>query len=213
MKKSILLFCLATFLFTLSASAQYKKFTFGLKAAPQISWIKPTTDKYEGDGAIIGFGWGFVSEVNLTENHSLATGFNVLFNGGKYQFPGSPTGVISTGTTSRKLLLKSLEVPVSLKMRTDPVKNITYFGQIGFGQNFLLSAKSIDEYGGLTITNKEAKAAFLRESLIIGGGAEYDLDSGTTLAVNISFDNGFTNVLKNGKGRANFMEVGFTILF
>jgi hypothetical protein len=222
MKRCILLFSLVLVLFSLSATAQYKTFSFGLKAGPELSWIRPTTDKYDGNGAILGFGWGFVTEVNFIENYSFVTGFNILFDGGKYSYPGWPDGTNGTSTTNRKLLLKSLEIPVTLKMRISPINNITYFGQIGFGQNFLLSAKSIDDYDGTSKTNKEAKAAFFRESLIIGGGAEYKLDSGTTLGVNLTFDNSFTNSLSGrnssdntliAKGHANFMELGFTVLF
>ena len=223
MKKVILLFCLAVFLLSMSASAQYKKYSFGLKAGPHLSWINPSTDKYKSNGAIIGVGWGFVSEINFTRNNSFVTGFNILFNGGNYIYPGSPDPNGSTAyTTHRKLLLKSLQIPVTIKMRTDPVNDITYFGQIGFGQNFLLSAKSIDDYQGISTTNKQAKAAFFRESLLIGGGAEFKLGAGVIFGISLLYDNGFTNALSgknptdrslNAKGHANSMELGFSILF
>jgi hypothetical protein len=35
----------------LTSNAQFKKYTFGLKAAPQIAWMKANTDDYQGNGA------------------------------------------------------------------------------------------------------------------------------------------------------------------
>jgi hypothetical protein len=207
-----------------TANAQYKKFNFGLKAAPQVGWIRTNADTYTSDGARLGFGWGFVTEVNFTENHSFATGFNVLFNGGKLKYPDIYQ--TNTGTMSRTYKLKAIEIPLTLKMRTNPIGDFQYFGQIGFGTGFLLNAKGADEFTyGTTVETDEgnlSNVAFLRESLIIGLGAEYTLDAGTTLGLGLQYNNGFTDILtgKNAvdpsikeKGFTDFIELNAFILF
>lgn len=207
-----------------SAHAQYKKFNFGLKAAPQVGWIRTNAETYSSEGARLGFGWGFVTEVHFTENHSFGTGFNVLFNGGSLKYPhaiGQDTGIMS-----RTYKLKSIEIPLTLKMRTNPIGDFQYFGQIGFGTSFLLNAKGVDEFAfNSSVETDEgnlSNVAFLRESLIIGLGAEYTLDAGTTLGLGLQFNNGFTDILtgKNAvdssikeKGYTNFIELNAFVLF
>jgi len=207
-----------------SANAQYKKFNFGLKAAPQVGWMKTNADTYTSNGARLGFGWGFVTEVNFTENHSFGTGFNVLFNGGKLRYPyaiGQDTGIMD-----RTYKLKSIEIPLTLKMRTNPIGDFQYFGQIGFGTSFLLNAKGEDEFAFNSSVEKDNgnlnNVAFLRESLIIGLGAEYKLEAGTTLGLGLQFNNGFTDILTGKsavdssikeKAFTNFIELNAFVLF
>ncbi len=222
----IRLFFLSLILFVgISANAQFKKYVFGLKAAPQISWMKPSADKYEGNGAKLGFSWGFVSEFNFTENHCFATGFNVVFNGGKLKFPFASDTII--GTMKRNYGIKSIEIPITLKMRTNTIGNMKFYGQIGFGTSFRFAAKNTDEFvHGSTTVKTEKKnydnTSFIRESLIIGLGAEYNTKAGTILSTGLAFNNGFSDILtgKNTvipstkeKSTLNFIELNVAVLF
>jgi len=208
-----------------TANAQYKPFNFGFKVAPHVGWMKPDADNYTSDGAKIGFGWGFISEFNFSENHSIATGFNMIFDGGKLKFPGKSGA--DTGTFVRNFSLKYIELPLTLKMRTNDINGLKYFGQIGFGTAFSTGTKVKDTFthGNTTVTTdkyKYEKTAFLRESLIVGAGAEYTLDAGTVLGGGITFNNGFTDVLtgvnskdnsQKEKATPNFIEVNVFVLF
>lgn len=226
--KARLSIILVTFLVILSSSsfAQFKKYTFGLKAAPHIGWMKPNLDKYEGNGAKLGFGWGFISELGFSENHCLTTGFNVIFSGGNLKFPTSVDSIPAQGTMSRAYSLKSIEIPLTLKMRTNTIGSMRYYGQIGLGTSFRIGAKKSDEftYNSTTISSEKAtydKVSFLRESLIIGLGGEYTLSAGTTLSVGLALNNGFTDMLtdknnltaKKEKATANFVELNLAVLF
>ncbi|MFA5972289.1 MAG: porin family protein [Lentimicrobiaceae bacterium] len=200
---------------TYAANAQFQSFYFGLKAGPQISWMKPNVDNITGNGAKIGFAWGFIAEKNFTENYSITSGFNMLFNGGKLTIKDVAS------TTNREYFLKYIEIPVSLKMRTNPINGIRYFGRIGFGTAFKIGSKVIDEVtpiGGPTTTSVKMnydKISFARESLIVGVGGEYELNEGPRIGVELNFNNGFTNILteKNQKAMPNFFELAFSILF
>ncbi|MBK7173379.1 MAG: PorT family protein [Bacteroidales bacterium] len=223
MKTKFFLISLVLFA-SISANAQFKKYSFGLKAAPQVSWMKPNTDSYEGNGAKMAFSWGFVSEIGFSENHCLATGFNVVFNGGNLKFP-SILGE-NNGTMSRSYYVKSIELPLTLKMRTNSIGNMKYYGQIGFGTSFRFGAKKTDEftYNNSTITEEKENydnISFLRESLIIGLGGEYTLDAGTTFSVGLALNNGFTDMLsgknpinsEKEKATLNFVELSVAVLF
>lgn len=224
MKTKLFLLTLLT-AFALTASAQYKPYYFGFKVAPDISWMRSSVDNYQGDGSKLGFSWGFVSEFNFSENHSMVTGFNVLFNGGKLSFPAKVNS--DTGTMSRDYALKFIEVPVMLKMRTNDINGVRFFGEIGLGTAFRIGSKATDTFthGSTTTTTKKYtfdKIAFVRESLLLGLGAEYELTAGTILGGGLLFNNGFTDILtsKNtinstikDKGTPNFLEANVYVLF
>ena len=204
---------------TIALNAQNAPFYFGLKAAPQISWMKPDVDNWTGNGAKTGFSWGFIAEKNFTENYSLASGFNMLFNGGKLKFPDTYNG--EPGTMSRNYFLKYIEVPITLKMRTNSINGIKYFGRIGLGSAFKIGVKKEDEFTSSTGTTTKSpkitydKASFLRESLIVGMGGEYELSGGPRLGLELTFNNGFTNILTESgqKATPNSFELAFSILF
>jgi hypothetical protein len=213
---------------TYAANAQFPPYYFGLKAAPQISWMRPNIDNYSSEGAKIGFAWGFIAEFNFTENHCIATGFNMQFNGGKLKFPAMETGTTDTvyGEMSRNYSLKYIEVPLTLKMRTNQINNMRYFGRIGLGTAFKIGSKSTDVFtAGLTSPSEKSNyedIAFARESLIVGMGAEYQPKGGPTMGVELTFNNGFTNILTgknsadptvNEKATLNFFELAFSVLF
>ncbi len=225
MRTKITLVLLLT-LVTYAANAQFPPYYFGLKAAPQISWIRPNADNYEGAGAKIGFAWGFIAEFNFTEAHSIATGFNMQFNGGKLKFPAVQGG--DTGTMIREYSLKYIEIPLTLKMRTNDINGMRYFGRIGLGTAFNIGAKKTDEFtpkGGSTITSDKSNyndVALLRESLIVGLGAEYEIKEGPKLGAELTFNNGFTNIFNgkntfdtglNEKATVNFFELAISVIF
>ncbi len=58
MKHKILLLTIFL-LFGFQTFAQLKPFRFGVKAAPNISWISPDTKDYETDGPVIGVFMGY----------------------------------------------------------------------------------------------------------------------------------------------------------
>lgn len=218
----VLLLSIATY----AANAQFPPYYFGLKAAPQISWMRPNVDNYSSEGAKVGFAWGFIAEFNFTENHCISTGFNMQFNGGKLKFPASLND--ETGTMIRDYSLKYIEVPLTLKMRTNSIKNMRYFGRIGLGTAFKIGAKKTDEFtpdNGAKVTGSKTNysdIAFARESLIVGMGTEYRPEGGPALGVELTFNNGFTNILtgKNTvdtsvseKATQNFFELAFSVLF
>lgn len=204
MNKNVIYLLLSFLLCATTAVGQYRKYQVGIMLSPQVSWIRPVSDQLKGKGLATGFNWGIAGEYNFIKNLSLVSGINVLYNGGKYQYSNT------TGTYQRNLSLKSVAIPISFKLRTSPVNNLNYFVQAGLGQTFLVSAKSTDDHNGTSTTDRNAKAIFLRESLIIGGGVEYKPNAGLTLGLGILFDNGLSNVLKgNTMTGSSLKETGY----
>ena len=74
MKHKIII--LITFLLiTFQGITQVKPFRFGVKLAPNLSWMSTDTEGYESDGMQMGFSWGFLADITLTENYFVKTGY------------------------------------------------------------------------------------------------------------------------------------------
>ena len=206
------------------AKAQFKSYAFGFKVAPGIGWVHANTKGYSG-GSSINFSWGFVSEFNFTEIHCIATGVNFQFINGKITYPDVRND--ETGIVDRKLRVKYLQIPFTLKMRTEERNNMRFFGQFGLGTGFRLNAKGIDDFSSLTgsnvsVTNNiDGDVSFLRESVIVGLGMEYRISSGNMISAGLTFDNGFTNILswknkvgsEKPKGTSSLIEMSVGIMF
>ena len=193
--------------------------------------MKPDTKGYSNDGLKLGFNWGFTADFFLMENYSIATGFDVVFLNGRMEMPHRvdiDSVKINEGILVRTYHLKYIQLPLTLKMRTNELGKVRIFGQIGLGTNFLIGAKADDEftYGSSSETENKLDIyddmKFMRESLIIGGGIEYSLGGSTSIMASILFNNGFTDILKGSntvdqslknKAQANYITVEVGIVF
>ena len=203
MRKNLLLVILVVMLVPFASIAQQKPFKLGLQIAPGLGWMRPdATTGYESEGAMFGFTWGFISDFALTDNYFVSTGFNLLSNSGQIEFKDVKTiqDVAQLGTTLRKYKLKYIEVPVTIKMKTNQFGAMKYYGQIGFGPAFNISAKAEDEFTYATGNLNEDvsisdEIGLLQASLIFGIGTEYYIDKSTAISGSLMFRNGFTNLL------------------
>jgi hypothetical protein len=231
MIKKLLLFAILVII-AFHGQAQYKPVLFGLRAGPNLGWVKPDTDGYESEGVVMGFTWGFIGEFFIMENYAIVTGFNVNFNGGKLSYPyqmeiGDDT-VMTAGTLERKYQLKYIQIPFCLKMQTDLSEEFRLFGKIGLGTAFNLSGKASDDFtyeGGSESTSKKSiddEIALMRESLIVGGGVEYIIKGSTAVILELTYDNAFNNMLTgenpaltgtDPKAFHNYVELGVGIVF
>ncbi len=204
--KRFIFVLLLSFFITQLVSAQHKPFKFGFEVSPNVGWFRSDLTDYENDGSKLGFSWGFVSEFFLMENYAIATGFDVVYLNGRLAYPHQVAlndSMNDPGVLHRKYRTKYIEVPLVLKMKTNEFGNFRFYGKIGLGTSFLLTAKGTDKFIGETEKISEDEKDIkdevkgIRESLILGAGVEYNLGGSTSLTFGITFDNGFTDVLKD----------------
>jgi hypothetical protein len=214
-----------------SIHAQYKPVLFGLRVGGNLGWMKADADGYSSEGVVPGFSWGFMGEFFLMENYAILTGFNMNFNGGKLQYPSyldvDNNNILDSGMLDRQYKLKYIQIPLCLKMQTNISDKMRIFGKIGIGTAFLLDTKANDEFvydGGEVSDDKKDindELTLMRESLIVGGGVEFILKGSTALVVDLTYDNGFNNILLEGNPPStvtprafhNYVELGVGILF
>ncbi len=212
---AVIMITAGTFFSNQSQAQEEGGFRLGLKAGMNFGWLKPNTDGLDGGGASAGFSWGAIGETFFAPNYAISTGINMHFMKGKFDIDAGPLGKFDT-----KYYLKYLEIPLMAKMKTNNIiDGFSFYGNIGLAPGFRLDAKGSFNDGDKVNMNDETN--LLRVSMIVGLGAEYDIDSNTTLFAGINFNNGLTNVFKKDKNEhvdnlraiSNLLEVSVGIFF
>lgn len=212
---------------------------FGIKLAPNMAWIKSDTKGLENDGSKIGFTFGLVTEfpIGAAGNYRFGTGLFLNNIGAKYSttrsYQAEVNGPVLTKDLSTDVKLGYIELPLTFKLMTNEIGYMRYYGQIGFGTAFNIRAKAdFDspkfDASGAYVTGfekmededfKDSVQPF-KASLIVGAGMEYNFSGSTTLQAGVSYNNGFTNLLKDvkvGDKKAkilqNYLELNLAVFF
>lgn len=152
-KTTVLLMFIALSLVTFAQ----KDFQLGLQLAPNFSWIQPDAANVESDGLKFGFNYGIVGDFNIAENYSFSTGVTLTSTGGKVEMPdvqeitsASGTTEFGYGRTTADIRLKNIEIPLTLKLKTNEIGYMKYFGQFGMGLNFNYDASADETFNYTT---------------------------------------------------------------
>lgn len=213
---TLLLLLLTGQLFAQEAGSPYYGFRLGLTAHPTLGWVKPDVGK--NDGIALGFSYGLMGDFNFAENYSFATGLTITTINGKSTEinPGAfhPAGDPTLLDYELRYRLQYVEVPLTIKLKTNKIGDLRWYGQFGLSNDFNIGAKQNASQAGTKIAdgkNISDYTRFYRAGLIVGAGGEYDLDDRTSLAIGLTFNNGFTNIIKDGDRKAKNHFVGINI--
>ena len=210
--------------------SQVKPFRFGVRVAPNLAWMSPDSENYDNEGAPLGFSWGFMADITLTENYFIKTGFSIDYLNAKLSYPhkilvDEVASIYQEGHLERKYNLRYIELPLTLKMRTNQFGSSAFYGEIGFGSSFNLKARGKDEFfpdDGSASRKSEGDIKddinLFKGSMIVGAGMEYFIDESTSIIFALTFNNGLTNILNGNndldesvKERANMYYFQFNV--
>lgn len=185
------------------------KFHFGFKFAPTFAWIKPDSKGLERDGSKLGFSYGIVTEFRIQDNYAFATGLQVTYRGGRLNYRYADDA--ANPEFSYKLNLQYVEIPITLKMKTNEFGKMRYFGQFGLEPGFNIRSKvdyelesrGTSQVGWVLDTEyDEDFSEYVNSfnlSMIIAAGLEYKLSGSTVLFGSFEFNNGFVDIFKKVK--------------
>jgi Outer membrane protein beta-barrel domain len=189
-----------------SSASSVSKLRFGFKVAPSLAWLKPDVKNFDSNGSKIGFIYGIIMDYNFAKNYAFGTGLEVSYRGGKlkYNYPFSSGNTVHTYSGEDTYNIKYIELPLTIKMKTNEIGYMTYYGQFGFQPGFKISAKEDftqtkttpsgpDEVTGDSDAN--ADVASVNISILFGVGLEYRISGNTSILVGLQFTNGFTDIL------------------
>jgi hypothetical protein len=217
------------------------KVRLGLKAQPCYAWLKvkdPAAPILDGDGSKLGFSFGLMADFALTKNYFFSTGIDVSYRGGNLKSQADSTlqngnsGDYLRTITSSNASLQYIEIPLTLKMKTNQIGNFIYFGQFGLAPGFNISSKADVHVARQALNNQGQQIALpngysstsdvegqdikddinnFNLSMVLALGLEYSLGGTTSVVGAITFNNGFTDVLDAGDKKAVSNTLGLTI--
>ena len=216
-------------------NTESRKVKFGLYCQGSLCWLTPEEQKLYSRGDFgLGFGWGLDTEINLKNNTSLRTGLNLsTFTAGinyydsdlslKHEtfylldatenFVSWDDGLLNDSNKyiyqlyNRKYTVNYVNIPFVLKLKTNEIGYLTYFGE--FGATIGLKTKSTVEDDSKLFTwdstastlsalepstrsidniNIDKGTQTVRLGLTIGAGAEYSLSGNTALFFQLNWN-------------------------
>ncbi len=206
-------------------------FHFGVKASPSLAWLRSDTKGYASDGSKFGFSYGLITDFNFASKYAFSTGIDITYRGGKFKTVQELKDIVNKDSiisTSASYVLQYLEIPITLKLKTNEIGSVTYYVQVGVAPGINIRARKSYEsttqttVSGIprTINAEESKLDAQSEinslnlSMIIGAGVEYTLSGQTVLVGGIQFNNGFLDVFDGDpKVNSNYLALTLGILF
>lgn len=212
---SIILLLTSVVAFGQEVAEDNRTFRIGLKASPNLSWLKE--DKIETEQGKMGLGlnYGLETDILISNNLWVSTGMNINTFGGGYNANLSDTTsriylFTETDTmqmVSRRYTFSTVTLPLTVKMKTKEVGYITYWGQFGLNVSYAYKARAtknrvlINNLEG-ELDDREEEMDIIDDSnpirldLNIGLGGEYSLVGNTSLLFGLNWENGILRSLK-----------------
>lgn len=180
---------------------------FGIMASPQFAFSRSNDQMVSQDGIKLGLQYGLMIDfaLDLNQRYAVHTGFYHSLTGARII-----QSVDSAGTTvltkSQHFKYQYINIPLTMRLRTNEIGYITYWGQFGVTPGILVSSRidqtaDPDPNGQFTRENEKLDGAVpINLSLTLGGGIEYSLGGATSLIAGLQYNNGFTNVYDDKDG-------------
>ena len=218
-------------------SQDERNFHFGLQFSPNIGWIKADSKNFEAGKKKIGFSYGLIGDFKLGNSASLNIGFAITSINHQMVIDSLRTKAPLNSTNYEveyNYKVKYMQLPFTLKLRTNEIGYTTYYGEFGFAPSIVYRVRAdvnpdifndpeqsndrdVNDEGDDFASSyyNEDNIASLRASLIVGAGIEYKLAGNTSIIAGVRFDNGLINVLKaeDTKGFNNYLSLNLGVMF
>jgi hypothetical protein len=211
MKKTLVI----TALLCLSSAIYAQKARIGLTFSPTFGFLRTLDPNLEKSGARAGFSYGLLFDYRIDNNerYAFSSGFFHSLTGGNYIAHFPDTSGTDTLTVTHNLKPQYLNIPLTLRLRTNEIGYITYYGQ--FGLNLGVMVSPLENRTSVPAKPTDGNNVKLEHNVIpsialhIGGGIEYSLSGATALLVGIFYDNGFTGVVNDPDfGKISLRNIG-----
>ncbi|MBP5573841.1 MAG: outer membrane beta-barrel protein [Bacteroidales bacterium] len=215
MKKSFLL-AIVMLVLSVSASAQYNGFAFGVKLGPAFDWAGSKTNTIHNEGTRMGFRMGLMGEYYFAENYAITTGLNVnyLRNHFSYDdmraFPVDTLSVYMLGDVDRYYKGTTFEIPIALKMVTEEFGPFSFFAQVGASVGYSRKDLAKDVFVAkedANVTYEDDDYVSVRSQynpfhvgLNAAVGAHFNIKGSTRAFADFFYSRDILNGVKNGIG-------------
>jgi hypothetical protein len=214
MKRYSFLLCLflLPFIGLAQQSPERKTVELGFTVSPNIGWMR-VTNSMDGavtsNGSRAGISYGVLADVGFTSNYYFSTAFVLTSVNSKLsEVDPLLSGATPVLTTYK---LQYIEIPLTLKLKSNPLEFGKFYGQFGLGTGVKISGKeSIDGAGD----NKSEAANTFRVALVAGGGVEWDINSNFRVQTGLIFNHGLSNTISSVRDiRSDYLALSLGVFF
>lgn len=187
--KKLFFTCILAFFLSLGIT-NAQDLRLGFRTLPSLSWIHSNSEDISSGGFAGGISYGLIADKYFAENYALSTGLDVNYRGGSLE---------KAGNTS-SYSLQFIEIPLTLKLKTNQVGPFRYFGQMGLGIDIKIHSNfDVNPLGF---------------ALIVGGGVEIPFSGKTSFVAGLLFHNGLSDLIPgDGNANGNYLALNLGILF
>ncbi len=203
--------------FTFDVKSLTQDFRMGFHLTPTFGNLNTEgQDLITDNAAFLSYGIMFDKYILGTDRYAFTTGLSVTNKGGKFNkitdfsFEEAFPGETFTATDDIKLRLRYLEIPLAIRVRSNPIKQkFVAYGTAGWINGFRMRARA--NAGEFEAGDIKKDVRFFNFSLMYGLGVEYKLGKESTAMLGFIFNSGLTDVLKNFDERVETNTFGIQL--
>jgi len=209
-------FFVMLFLFPCLCMAQVavRQVQLGFTLSPNLGWINKGDSRsdFAADGARPGVTYGVLTDFGFTNNYFFGTAFTLSSVNSKAQRSAGSTN------TTEEYKLQYIEIPLTLKLKSNSSDVGRFYGQFGLGTGINISAKK-DVRSATTSANDEninirSDINTVRLALVTGAGAEWHTAPNIRMLTGLTWSNGFTNMFDTGSTvRNSYLALNLGVYF
>ncbi|GAB3425721.1 porin family protein [Niabella aquatica] len=179
---------------------------FGFKVDPVFAnALRPAENGVERKNSGLGVNYGLMADIMFSDGRgAFATGLEVAHGSSELTYNTAGRGLYraeaSGSDQTYKLKLQYLQIPLSVKLKTNQQNGFRFWGQFGTYMGALLKSRMDYSYGSVAEKNVNAMKHTNKVNLglLVGAGGEYQVAEKTDLFFGLGFENGFTDITSNG---------------
>ncbi|GHE48390.1 hypothetical protein GCM10017764_34370 [Sphingobacterium griseoflavum] len=171
-----------------------------------MSWLTFQDGDSRESNPKLGYAYGLVADLGFARNYYFSTGLliNTLYS----QAMASGQADLVQDMTYR---LQYAEVPIAIKLKTNAGSVARFYGQFGFTAGVNVSGK--ERIAPSTQYRAIEGDDLFRLGLLIGAGAEWRLTNSLSAITGLSYNNGFTRAMKDGRPKLSYTALNIGLLF
>lgn len=192
----------------------------GFVATPAMTWLTAENRELDSKGVRAGFSFGVMMDFTIAQSANYAFSTGLMYNtldGGRLRhgdvvpLRGGNPGQFEAVTRDVALSMQYVQIPMTLKLKTNEIGYMSYFGQLGMQAGVNIGSRENGEYEYfenpqrviIERENVNDQTQLFNAGLLVGLGAEYNVTGNTYLVFGVNYYRGFSNVLKGNVVQVN----------
>lgn len=192
-------------------------------ASPSVNWMNTSNRDVNREKIVLGYDFGLLGDIYFgeSERYALQTGLMVVNAGGNLSYR-MDQGFTYAGETLEKDVdikyrLRYLDIPFSIKLKTNDFHRAYYWGLFGLSGMVNIGARGDSDDGALRKSSIHDEINMFNVGMNVGLGFDYDLGGSNSASFGLIFQNGLTDVTTDNafddKTILNSLKVRFALVF